>query len=111
MNTTRFIAKFAGAIAELRPDWHRAGIAATIRNSDHQPAVTAVAILCRAANPNNRTPALQPADYDQPTTPCRIRGAWPHGRCAGCLHDAETEREPWFVVGSGQMPTFNEERV
>ena len=91
MNTTRFIQHFTDTIAALRPDWHPAGIRAALRTSLNirGPQRTAEAMLRRAANPNNLTPQLQPQDFVEPTVPCPAgRGAWPHGRCAGCREAA-----------------------
>jgi hypothetical protein len=90
VNTTRAIAHFTDLIHELRPDWHRAGIAAALRTAgfEAQPVTVAQVMLHRAANPANLTPRLQPADYQPaPTVTCGIRGNWPHGRCAGCIDD------------------------
>jgi hypothetical protein len=109
MMTSRFVAELTNVVRCLRPDWHRAGIVAALRASTHSPADTAQAMLRRAANPANRTPALQPADYtDQPTVMCRQRGAWPHGTCTGCaldtglVHDPADGCWPAFTVRTGE---------
>jgi len=105
----RLVAALTDAVVVLRPDWHHAGIAAALRASTHDPHATGQAMLRRAANPANRTPALQPADYtDQPTVMCRQRGAWPHGTCTGCaldtglVHDPADGCWPAFTVRTGE---------
>jgi hypothetical protein len=96
--TPRAVTALVDLTHALRADWQPAGIRAAIRTCDHgDPHAVAQALLRRAANPANRTPQLQAADFDDtPATrrTCARGGCYPHGLCAGCAVERGVLRDP-----------------